>query len=66
VVMRGWGSVSVPGRRVLGEMLLKGLLLPMSEELLDLKDAVLDEEVDILRESLLLRAPKIGILLLLP
>ena len=58
--------MSVPGRRVLGEMVVKGLLLPMSEELFDLRDTVLEEEVDILRESLLLRAPKIGIFLVLP
>lgn len=58
--------MSVPGRRVLGEMVVKGLLLPMSSELFDLRDAVLEEEVDILRESLLLRAPKIGIFLILP
>ena len=42
---------------------MKGLLPPMLEELLDLKDAVLDEgSLESLRENLLLREPKIGIL----
>lgn len=48
-----------------GELAVKGLLLPMLEEdLLDLKDAVLEERSEFLRENLLLREPKMGILLL--
>jgi len=44
---------------------LKGLLLPMLEELLDLSDAVLEERLEFLRENLLLRDPRIGIFLIL-
>lgn len=45
--------------------MLKGLLLPMLEELLDLSDAVLEERLEFLRENLLLRDPRIGIFLIL-
>lgn len=59
------GSVNVPGRRVGAEMAPKGLLLPMLEELFDFKDAVLEEALECLRENLLLRAPRMGIFLIL-
>lgn len=58
-----WGRRSVPGRRVGAEGLAKGLLDCMSAELLDLKDAVLEEVLESLRgDNLLLREPKRGIL----
>lgn len=45
--------------------MLKGLLLPMLEELLDLRDVVLEERLEFLRENLVLREPRIGIFLVL-
>lgn len=67
ISVRGWGcgEVNVPGRRVGGELAAKGLLLlPILDELFDLKDVVFEVEFEFLRENLLLSEPRIGILVL--
>lgn len=58
------GEVNVPGRQVGDELEAKGLLLPILDELFDLKDVVFERGFEFLRENLLLSEPKIGILVL--